>query len=93
MEKGNNYNFENRTDLNACIIREQLNTAWRKPVRPIDISDESISCLYRFEGSVEPLGGLAQLEERVLCKHEVIGSSPIFSTKYGLIAQSVRAHA
>ena len=25
-------------------------------------------------------GGLAQLEERVLCKHEVIGSSPIFST-------------
>ena len=25
------------------------------------------------------LGGLAQLGERVLCKHEVIGSSPIFS--------------
>ena len=25
-------------------------------------------------------GGLAQLGERVLCKHEVIGSSPIFST-------------
>ena len=28
-------------------------------------------------------GGLAQLEERVLCKHEVIGSSPIFSTNEG----------
>ena len=28
----------------------------------------------------EKNGGLAQLEERVLCKHEVIGSSPIFST-------------
>ena len=27
-----------------------------------------------------PNGGLAQLGERVLCKHEVIGSSPIFST-------------
>ena len=27
-------------------------------------------------------GGLAQLEERVLCKHEVIGSSPIFSTTW-----------
>ena len=25
-------------------------------------------------------GGLAQLGERVLCKHEVIGSSPIFAT-------------
>ena len=37
-------------------------------------------------------GGLAQLEERVLCKHEVIGSSPIFSIR-GLIAQLVRAHA
>ena len=37
--------------------------------------------LYRFEGSRDqPHGGLAQLEERVLCKHEVIGSSPIFST-------------
>ena len=28
-------------------------------------------------------GGLAQLGERVLCKHEVIGSSPIFSTATG----------
>ena len=25
-------------------------------------------------------GGIAQLGERVLCKHEVIGSSPIIST-------------
>ena len=39
--------------------------------------------LYRFEDSFYELhinGGLAQLGERVLCKHEVIGSSPIFST-------------
>ena len=42
------------------------------------------SSLYRFEGSHDqPHGGLAQLEERVLCKHEVIGSSPIFSTHMG----------
>ena len=41
-----------------------------------------IETLYRFEGSTtdSSYGGLAQLEERVLCKHEVIGSSPIFST-------------
>ena len=37
--------------------------------------------LYRFQGLERSNhGGLAQLEERVLCKHEVIGSSPIFST-------------
>ena len=49
--------------------------------------------LYRFEGlkarsgpgrmrvcQAISNGGLAQLGERVLCKHEVIGSSPIFST-------------
>ena len=44
-----------------------------------------IETLYRFEGSETKLhirGGLAQLEERVLCKHEVIGSSPIFSTTW-----------
>ena len=52
--------------------------AGRKAVRPI--INLTLSNLYRFEGSLEPLGGLAQLEERVLCKHEVIGSSPIFST-------------
>ena len=38
------------------------------------------SSLYRFEGPNPSHGGLAQLGERVLCKHEVIGSSPIFST-------------
>ena len=50
---------------------------------------------------VRPCGGLAQLGERVLCKHEVVGSSPISSTSFssekhtafGLIAQLVRAHA
>ena len=36
-------------------------------------------------------GGLAQLGERVLCKHEVSGSIPLFSTN-GPIAQLVRAH-
>ena len=28
-------------------------------------------------------GELAQLEERVLCKHEVTGSNPVFSTIVG----------
>ena len=55
--------------------------------------DPSKRSLYRFEGlkarsgpgcmkvhQAISNGGLAQLGERVLCKHEVIGSSPIFST-------------
>ena len=50
-------------------------------------------------------GGVAQLGEHLLCKQGVIGSNPFISTKgrkvrttggltrYGLIAQPVRAHA
>ena len=49
-------------------------------VRPIDILTENrFNCIV-LRVRRKPLGGLAQLEERVLCKHEVIGSSPIFST-------------
>ena len=54
----------------------------------------SASLLYRFQGTAafvsskeaadRPLdfllGGIAQLGERLLCKQEVIGSSPIIST-------------
>ena len=38
-------------------------------------------------------GGIAQLVEHLPCKQGVIGSNPITSTIYGLIAQLVRAHA
>ena len=42
-------------------------------------------------------GGLAQLGERLPCKQEVTSSNLVFSTRlrsrYGLIAQPVRAHA
>ena len=38
-------------------------------------------------------GGIAQLGEHLLCKQGVSGSIPLISTKYGLIAQVVRAHA
>ena len=38
-------------------------------------------------------GGIAQLVEHLPCKQGVIGSNPITSTTYGLIAQLVRAHA
>ena len=31
--------------------------------------------------------------ERLPCKQEAIGSNPFISTRYGLIAQLVRAHA
>ena len=37
-------------------------------------------------------GGLAQLVERLPCKQEVSGSTPLIST-YGSLAQSVRALA
>ena len=53
------------------------------------------SVLYRFQGSVtsEDCGGLAQLVERLPCKQEVSGSTPLISTTYGSLAQSVRALA
>ena len=69
-----------------------MKMAGREAVRPIDILTDSYFCIV-LRVRMEPLGGLAQLEERVLCKHEVIGSSPIFSMAHGLIAQSVRALA
>ena len=47
--------------------------------------------LFNLEGVNH--GGLAHLVERLLCKQEVIGSSPIISTrKDGPIAQLARAH-
>ena len=52
--------------------------------------------LFNFEGITfkgRLVGGLAQLGERLPCKQEVSGSIPLISTKYGLIAQQVRAHA
>ena len=62
-------------------------------VRPINILTENIIHCIVLRVRGKGRGGLAQLEERVLCKHEVIGSSPIFSNRHGLIAQSVRALA
>ena len=35
----------------------------------------------RIRVNVKNFGGVAQLGERVLCKHEVVGSNPITSTK------------
>ncbi len=54
--------------------------------------------LFNLEGIRNPLrwgnnGGIAQLGERLPCKQEVSGSIPLISTKYGLIAQPVRASA
>ena len=41
--------------------------------------------LYRFQGSVQwkIRGGLAQLVERLPCKQEVSGSTPLISTHMG----------
>ena len=50
--------------------------------------------LFTILKSLLPLnGGVAQLGEHLLCKQGVSGSIPLISTKYGLIAQVVRAHA
>ena len=46
------------------------------------LTGKSLHCIV-FRVCVQGIkrhGGLAQLEERVLCKHEVTGSSPVFST-------------
>ena len=52
--------------------------------------------LFNFEGSFQNFrnrGGVAQLGEHLLCKQGVRSSILLISTKYGLIAQVVRAHA
>ena len=46
-----------------------------------------------FRQERKKYGGIAQLVEHLPCKQGVIGSNPITSTTYGLIAQLVRAHA
>ena len=71
---------------------------------PVDRCNES--GLFNFEGperetsrSIEVQakpetgnrGGIAQLGEHLLCKQRVKGSNPFISTRYGLIAQLVRA--
>ena len=60
-----------------------------------DFGDKMPFTLFNLEGI--RLGGIAQLEEHLLCKQGVIGSSPITSTnkrvdRYGPIAQLARAH-
>ena len=57
-----------------------------------DASDESTVLevfLHCIAFRVRPCGGLAQLGERVLCKHEVVGSSPISSTSFSSGKQSM----
>ena len=49
--------------------------------------------IYFRKEKAEANGGIAQLVEHLPCKQGVIGSNPITSTKRGLIAQLVRAHA
>ena len=48
---------------------------------------------FRVQDKMKIRGGLAQLVERLPCKQEVSGSTPLISTTYGSLAQSVRALA
>ena len=68
----------------------------------VDNGNSLVSFLFVFNKSKLPEkkgsvifgnGGIAQLVEHLPCKQGVIGSNPITSTIYGLIAQLVRAHA
>ena len=68
----------------------------------VDNGNSLVSFLFVFNKSKLPEkkgsvifgnGGIAQLVEHLPCKQGVIGSNPITSTTYGLIAQLVRAHA
>ena len=52
-----------------------------------------ISSELRVSPLAERHGALAQLVEHLLCKQGVIGSNPIRSTRFGSVAQVVRAHA
>ena len=52
-----------------------------------------IGSIYFRKETIKVDGGIAQLVEHLPCKQRVIGSNPITSTKNGLIAQLVRAHA
>jgi hypothetical protein len=44
--------------------------------------------IFYLEFSIFPQGGLAQLVERLLCKQDVSGSSPLTSTNYQLNCQN-----
>ena len=64
----------------------------RRRAEEKDASDESTVLevfLHCIAFRVRPCGGLAQLGERVLCKHEVVGSSPISSTSFSSGKQSM----
>jgi hypothetical protein len=39
--------------------------------------------------SIQPNGGVAQSGERVLCKHEVVGSIPSASTSFSKLEEQV----
>ena len=69
---------EAKAEAGAEAAREKDESPSRRRAGMAVQENLEITFLYRFE--VPQYGGLAQLGERVLCKHEVIGSSPIFST-------------
>ncbi len=54
---------------------------WRRRAAPIEIID-AVQLMHSSSG----YGALAQLGERVLCKHEVVGSIPTGSTTLRLAA-------
>ena len=66
---------ETSTDQVVCC--NVLRSAFWKASRVTLFNLEGIRC------EAEVVGGIAQLEEHLLCKQGVIGSSPITSTKMG----------
>ena len=93
MTRGRNERSDARSQARAKRMRRsEVHTRKAPEGRPArrraeekDASDESTVLevfLHCIAFRVRPCGGLAQLGERVLCKHEVVGSSPISSTVF-----------
>ena len=66
----------------AARSREELTEGQSVSIKAsvnVRIASEDFCIVFKNREGITN-GGLAQLEERVLCKHEVTGSSPVFST-------------
>ena len=66
-----------------CTLQLSVRQQWRTAAyNSVFSQEEAINLRVKFTKKVTFLGGLAQLVERLLCKQNVIGSTPVTSTKF-----------
>ena len=85
-------------NAHASQTRKSESEAWvdkdaQRLRNTVDCLRNLVCIVFRVQSQVKICGGLAQLVERLPCKQEVSGSTPLISTTYGSLAQSVRALA